>query len=311
MTKKAREKNLRKPVKSLRSKKNQLTDFLFVLPAIIFFIIFVYYPVADLLRISFTNWNLLSDGYDYVGIKNYKWLLSGNGKKEFLSSLWITFKYSIGEIIITLGGGILLALLFDKHQRRYNAMRSIMFMPKYIAVSTAGLIFSWILNEEYGVLNFILGKFGIAPVNWLNNEKTALLSILLLTGWRVMGYGMMIYLSALRGISQDYYEAAELDGASGFQQFWYITRPMLHPTTLFLLVTTFIASMKVYQSVDVMTGGGPYKATNVIVYWIYRLAFVEFRIDRAATVSVLFFIILIGVTALTMKASDRNINYDA
>ena len=122
---------------------------------------------------------------------------------------------------------------------------------------------------------------------------------------------MIIYISAMQGISKDYYEAASLDGANAFNQFRYITVPLLSPTTLFLLVTEFIASMKVFQSIDVMTGGGPYSSTNVMVYWIYKLGFVDFRVDRAAAVSCIFFLILMAMTILTMRVSNKSVNYDS
>lgn len=291
--------------------RDKLTDFSFALPALIFFIIFVYYPIADLFRISFTDWNLMKEQQNYVGFKNFIWLFNGSGFKTFKQSLWVTFSYTFWEIVITLIGGILLACLFGKLNRRYGFMRSVVFMPKYIAISTSGIVFAWILNDKYGLLNYILGAFGISPVNWLNSEQTALTSVLFLTAWRVVGYAMMIYLSAIQGISKDYYEAAELDGASAFKRFRYITLPLLSPTTLFLFVTTFIASMKVFQSVDVMTAGGPYRATNVMVFWIYNLAFGDFRVDRAAAVSVVFFMILLVCTGLTMKVSNKSVNYDS
>ena len=115
----------------------------------------------------------------------------------------------------------------------------------------------------------------------------------------------------MKGISQDYYEAAAIDGADGVQRFRYITIPLLAPTTLFLFVTTFIASMKVFQSVDVMTGGGPGTSTNVMVQWIYNLTFKDFHTARGAAVSLVFFVILLICTAATMRFSNRNVNYDA
>ena len=152
---------------------------------------------------------------------------------------------------------------------------------------------------------------GLPAVDWLNQQSTALPSVLMLTGWRVIGYGMMIYLSAMMGISQEYYEAASLDGANGVQKFFRITLPLLSPTTLFLLVTTFLSSMKVFQSVDILTSGGPARSTEVFVYLIYRYAMVDFRMDRAATAAVMFFLILLVITVLTMKVSDRSVTYDS
>lgn len=292
-------------------RRERLKDFLCVVPALIFLIIFVYYPIVHLLKISFTDWNLIKDSYKYVGLKNYKWLFSGSGFPEWVNSLKITFTYTVFEVVITIVGGILLALLFNRTTKSFGFMRSAVFMPKYIAVSTSGVIFIWILHKDYGILNQVLVKLGFNSVPWLTSEKTALMGVLILTTWRVVGYSMMLYISAMNGISQDYYEAADLDGANGFKKFRYITLPLLSPTTIFIFVTTFIASMKVFQSIDVMTAGGPYKATNVMVYWIYNLAFVDFRVDRAAAVSTIFFFILLICTGLTLKISDKSVSYDS
>ena len=301
----------RKRLRAVNKRAENFKDFLCVAPALVILGIFVYFPVVNLFRISFTNWNLINDNYKYIGWKNYRWLFQGSGLLQWLDSLRITFAYTIGEILLTLIGGMLLAALFNKASRGFAFMRSVIFMPKYIAISTSAIVFTWILNKDYGILNYIVQLLGMSKVDWLNSQSTALESILLLTGWRVMGYGMIIYLSAMRGISTDYYEAAALDGANAFQKFRYITVPLLSPTTLFLFVTTFISSMKVFQSIDVMTGGGPYESTNVMVYWIYRLGFVDFRVDRASAVSVVFFFILLALTALTMKFSNKSVHYDS
>ncbi|MFY9268072.1 MAG: sugar ABC transporter permease, partial [Limnochordia bacterium] len=222
-----------------------------------------------------------------------------------------TIRYTFWELLITLLGGLLLALLFNRMTKAFSAMRAIVFMPRYIAVATSAVVFIWILHGNYGILNYILSLFGIKGPNWLVQADTALMGILFLTSWRVIGYAMMIYLSAMQGIPKDYYEAAAIDGADGVHQFRYITLPMLAPTTLFLFVTTFIASMKVFQSVDVMTGGGPGTATNVMVQWIYNLSFRDFRAARSAAVSVVFFIILLIATAATMRWSNRTVSYDS
>ena len=303
--------NLQRKKKSRFKRMEELKDFFTVLPAIMFFGVFIYYPLGELFRISFTNWNLIKENYKYVGFRNYEWLFKGSGWTELLNSLKVTATYTVAEITITLVVGLFLAVLFDKMTKKYDFMRSIIFMPKYIAMSTAGIVFAWILNGEYGILNYVLSLFGFKGVNWLGKEGTALIGVLFLTAWKAVGYAMLIYLSAMKNISTDYYEAASLDGATKAQQLRYITIPLLSPTTLFLLVTTFIASMKVFQSIDVMTGGGPYRSTNVMVYWIYNLAFVEFRVARAAVVSILFFLILLICTALTMKVSDKSVNYDS
>lgn len=298
----------------------RMKDLFFVEPALLLFLMFVYYPVIDLVRISFTNMAVLTTGkQEFVGFANFDWTFNGAGKRYFWESLKITGLYMFWEVTITLVGGMLLALLFNRMTKAFNTMRAIVFMPKYIAVSTSAVVFQWILystiatgiGQSEGILNYALALFGIQGPHWLIDANTALAGVLILTAWRVVGYAMMIYLSAMKGISQDYYEAAAIDGADGVQRFRYITVPLLAPTTLFLFVTTFIASMKVFQSVDVMTGGGPGTATNVMVQWIYNLTFRDFHTARGAAVSLVFFVILLVCTAATMRFSNRNVNYDA
>ena len=300
----------KKPFFSQRT-LSHFIDFLFVLPALILLGVFTYYPIVKLVQISFTDWNLLNDTWKYVGLKNWQWLFAGSGAKYLRNSLKVTFLYSMGEILVTMVGGMLLALLFNRMTRSFGLMRAFVFVPKYVAMSSAAVVFLWILNTDSGVLNYLLQCIGLPAVDWLNQQSTALPSVLMLTGWRVIGYGMMIYLSAMMGISQEYYEAASLDGANGVQKFFRITLPLLSPTTLFLLVTTFLSSMKVFQSVDILTSGGPARSTEVFVYLIYRYAMVDFRMDRAATAAVMFFLILLVITVLTMKVSDRSVTYDS
>lgn len=291
--------------------KSAIKDFLCVVPALILIVIFTYYPIIELVKISFTDWNLLNDTWNYVGFKNWKWLFNGSGTKYLLNSLKVTLLYSVGEITITLVGGMMFALIFNQMTNTFATMRAIVFMPKYVAMSSAAVVFLWILNTDTGILNYFLSIFGIGPVDWLGDRDTALISVLMVTGWRCIGYGMMVYLSAMMGVSTDYYEAAALDGANRVQRFFKITLPMLSPTTLFLFITTFLSSMKVFQSVDILTQGGPYRSTEVFVYNIYRYAMEDFRMDRASTVAVFFFVFLLIITAATMKISSKKVTYDA
>ena len=286
-------------------------DFVCVLPALIFLAIFTYYPICKLIQISFTDWNLLNDRWNYVGFKNWVWLFNGSGTKHLLNSLKVTILYSIGELTITLVGGLIFALIFNRMNSAFYFMRAVVFVPKYVAMSSAAVVFLWILNTDNGILNHMLTSLGLPAVDWLGNRNTALLSVLMLTGWRAVGYGMMIYLSAMIGISKDYYEAAALDGATAVQRFWKITIPMLSPTTLFLFVTTFISSMKVFQSVDILTKGGPYRSTEVFVYKIYLYAMEDFRMDRASVIAIAFFVLLLIITASTFKVSNSSVHYDS
>ncbi len=288
-----------------------MKDFVCVLPALVFIVIFTYYPICKLIQISFTDWNLLNDRWNYVGLKNWTWLFNGSGTKHLLNSLKVTILYSVGELAITLIGGLMLALVFNRLNKTFSFMRAVVFMPKYVAMSSAAVVFLWILNTDNGILNYLLKLVGLPAIDWLGNRNTALISVLMLTGWRAIGYGMMIYLSAMIGISKDYYEAASLDGATAVQSFWKITIPMLSPTTLFLFVTTFLSSMKVFQSVDILTKGGPYRSTEVFVYKIYLYAMEDFRMDRASVIAIAFFVLLLIITAATFKVSNSSVHYDS
>ena len=298
---------------NLRPERYYWSDFFMALPAVLLLVLITYDPVAELIRISFTDWRLTSRTYEYVGLKNWEWLFTAKTSLKYLNnSLNVTFLYTVGNIAIDLGLGLLLAHLFNRLTKPYGLMRALIFMPRYIAMSSCGIIFLWMLNTDYGVINQMLEVVGVKEhINWLGEDNLALISILMLTGWHGMGYCMMIYLSALLGISKDYYESSSLDGATKLQQFRYITLPLLSPTTLFLFITTFISSMKVYQSVDVMTGGGPRQKTEVMVYYIYRLAFDDNRLDRASVVALLFFVILLIITASTLRVTNKNVHYES
>jgi len=298
----------------IRPERYYWSDFFLALPAVLLLVLITYYPIAELIRISFTDWRLtMTEAPEYVGWKNWSWLFTAKTSTRYLfNSLRVTLVYTICNIAIDLGIGLLLAHLFNRLTKPFAAMRALVFMPRYIAMSSCGIIFLWMLNTDYGVINKMLEWVGVNEhLNWLGDDTLALVSILLLTGWHGVGYCMMIYLSALLGISKDYYEASSLDGATGLQQFRYITLPLLSPTTLFLFITTFISSMKVYQSVDVMTQGGPRNKTAVMVYYIYDLAFNDNRIDRSAVTALLFFVILLVVTASTMRVTNKNVHYEA
>ena len=299
------------PRKKKKYTRQNFYEFLCVVPALVMIGVIAYYPIVDLFRISFTNWNLIRPQYDYVGFTNWKWLVDTWEMNHVYESFIVTLKYTVGHMIIILTVGLALALLFNKMTKGFAFMRAVVFLPHYVAMSTAALIFMVILNERYGIANAVLESLAGIRVNWLMDGSLALLMMIVIASWRAIGYDMLIYLGGMQGISQDYYEAAMLDGANQTQIFFKITLPLLAPTTLFLAVTQFISSMKVYALADVLTAGGPYRATEVIVYLIYTMAFEDYRVDRAAVVAICFFAFLLLITRLTMNVSDRKVNYDA
>ncbi|CAG7640998.1 Melibiose/raffinose/stachyose import permease protein MelD [Paenibacillus solanacearum] len=297
---------------SQKSKRNVrfmdgLKDFSFAVPALLILVVFIYYPLINSLYLSFTNWNMTKPTKKFVGFDNYTYLLSSD---QFYKVLGITFTYTIIDVLLSLALGLGLALLFNKQSRIFNFMRSIIFMPHYISMVIVSMIFLWIFNGQYGLMNELLKWLGLEPVQWLTNTKTALWVLIVVSIWKGVGFTMIIFMGGLRSIPVDYYEASGLDGASKWTQFWKITLPLLSPTTLFLVVTNFISSMQVFQSVDIITNGGPLESTKAMVYWIYEMAFSEFRTGRASALVIIFFIIIILLTMLQMFISKKKVHYE-
>ncbi|MGM1048315.1 sn-glycerol 3-phosphate transport system permease protein [Paenibacillus uliginis N3/975] len=293
--------------KGLRRRMESLKDFAFAAPALLVLGIFIYYPLLFSFYISFTNWNMTKPVKKFIGLDNYDKLLSDD---LFYKVLRITFTYTILDVLLTLALGLGLALLLNVSNRVYNFMRSGIFMPYYISMVIASMIFLWIFNNQYGLLNKIIGIFGLEPINWLQDPDTALWTLLAVSIWKGVGFTMLIFMAGLRSIPLEYYEASSLDGANKFWQFLHITLPLLSPTTLFLVITNFISSMQVFQSVDIMTNGGPLDSTKAIVYWIYEMAFVNFRTGRASALVIIFFFIIIILTAVQMLVSKKKVHYE-
>lgn len=283
-------------------------DFMFAVPALIFLAVFLYYPLLNSVYISFTNWNMTKPVKKFVGADNYVKLFKN---EDLYQSLKVTLHYTLLDVVLTLTIGLLLALLFNVFRSKmYAVMRGIIFMPHYISMVIAAMVFTWIYNGQYGLLNRVTELMGFEPIQWLTNPSTALPALVAVSVWKGVGFAMMLFISGMRGIPNEYYEAAAIDGASGFSRFRYITLPLLSPMTLFLVITTFISSMQVFQSIDIMTNGGPLQATNAIVYWIYTMAFTEFKTGRASALVMILFVIILVLTIIQWVVSRKQVHYE-
>ncbi|MCY9514416.1 carbohydrate ABC transporter permease [Paenibacillus apiarius] len=282
-------------------------DFSFALPALLFLLVFTYYPLIYSIYISMTNWNMTRPIKKFVGMENYTKLLSG---EELWKVLTVTFKYTVFDVFFTIVIGLGLALLFNSTSKIFNFLRAFVFMPYYISMVVAAMIFLWIFNAEYGLANYILQLAGFDPVAWMTNPNTALSALITVSLWKGVGFAMLLFIAGLRSIPVEYYEASSIDGATRWSQFRHITLPLLSPMTLFLIITNFIGSMQVFQSIDIMTNGGPLNATKAMVFWIYQMAFSDFRTGRASALVVIFFIIIITLTAIQLWISKKRVHYE-
>lgn len=280
-----------------RRRKTQAVPYAFLAPAALLLLVFALYPIGFACYMSFHRWRILG-GADFIGLGNYLRVLESN---EFRMALWNTFLYSI----VTVPAGVVLALgsalLLNQPLRARGFFRGVIFFPVTIAMIVIALIWTWMFSENYGIINQALAALGIEPRSWLADRSTALPVIMLMSVWKGFGYGMVIYLAGLQTIPGRLYEAARVDGASPWQQFWSITLPLLNPTTLFVTVISFIGSFQVFDQVYVMTGGGPGNSTTVLVHYIYNLAYVRFEMGKACAAALVLFLIVVLFTALQIR----------
>lgn len=275
---------------SLR-KGDEITGILFVLPAFILLLVFVFIPMARAFYYSFTDYMLVSGSKTFVGFKNYVNLLQDS---KFIASIKHTFYFAI--IVIPVQSAIALGLaLLVKPQYKYTGFfRTAFFVPVVISTAVAGTVFKLIYNRDFGLLNVLLGAVGIPKISFLSNADIAMNGVIILGIWKAAGFFMVVFLAGLNNVPHDLYESASVDGASKVKQFFYITLPLLKRTTAFVIIITTIDAIKLSGLVFVLTNGGPNSSTETIVYFIYKTAFEQMEMGYASAAAfILFFMILI------------------
>lgn len=276
----------------------------FLLPNLIGFLFFIGIPIVASLGISFTEWDLLSSP-KWIGFDNYKSLLSD---QEFWAALGHTFYFIGGYLPLVMVGALGIALILNQKIRGRTFFRAAYFVPVITSWVAVSLIWKWLFNPVYGLVNYALSWFGIAGPAWLQDPNWAMPAVILTSVWKDLGFVMVIYLAGLQGISNSYYEAAEMDGASGWQKFWHITLPLLNPTTFFVTVISLINSFQVFDQVMIMTKGGPAGSTSVIVERIYNHAFRYFEMGYASAISWVLFFIIFFVTVVQIRIQKRMVS---
>jgi sn-glycerol 3-phosphate transport system permease protein len=253
-----------------------------------------------------TEWDLTGPPR-YVGLANYRALWS----PEFAEVLRNTAFYSVGVVVLSQGLGLGLAVLLNERTRLAALFQASIFSSYVVSWVAVSLLWVWLLDPQYGLVAALGSIVGLPPVNWLGDHRVALVSLVLVTVWKTVGYPMVIYLAGLQAIPGDLYEAAALDGADGWRRFRHVTWPLLTPTTLFLLVTLTIASTQGFDVVKIMTQGGPVTATMIYVYYVYEQAFQYFKLGKASAAIVVFFVLILGLTAVQWWLLRRRVHYVA
>lgn len=281
---------------------------LFLLPSLILFVVFVLLPVLAAFGISFTHWDLFTPP-KFAALDNYRQLLLED--KLFHKVLGNTVLYVIGTVPIQMGLAFFIALLLNRGVWGQNVLRVIYFLPVVSSTVAVALIWSWIFNSNFGVLNLLLSRLGVEDLpKWLNSSQWALPALIIVAIWQGLGYSMVLFLAGLQGISREAYEAGEIDGAVGWKKHRYITFPLLSPTTFFVAIVSLIGSFQVFDLAFVMTQGGPANSTNTIVYYVYQNAFQFYRMGYASAAAMILFAIILVFTLLQYRLQDRWVHYD-
>lgn len=286
--------------------KKQLLPYFMVAPAMIFLGLFTVYPMLNLIYLSFTNWNLISPTKSFVGLTNYRELFL---RDDFWQTLKNTAVFTVFSVVIILALAILLAILIKVPKKINTAIQLTMFLPHVVSLVCVSMIFRWLMDPDIGIFNLVLNFFGFPSLKWLQSSDTAMMSVILVNIWRSVGYITLIVLSGLQRIPAEIYEAASLDNASSWRVFWKITLPMISPQLFFLLITMTLSSFKVFDTVSIMTGGGPGNSTNVISYYIYQYAFSYMKIGYASAAGSVLLAILVIVTIIYFKGLSKKVYY--
>jgi multiple sugar transport system permease protein len=279
---------------------------IFILPSLAGIMLFSIYPILSSLRLTLFEWDLLLPPH-YVGLDNF---IKMAGDANFHTAVLHTFTYLIGYIPTVLVLGLGLALILNTPLKGKVFFRGAYFLPVISPWVAVALLWRWIFNSNYGLMNYFLSLLGIQGPAWLADPGWAMPAIIITSVWKDIGFVMILFLAGIQNISSEYYEAASLDGANAWHRLRYITIPLLSPTTFFITTMLLINSFQVFDQVWVMTGGGPAGATSVIVQQIVRNAFDFSRMGYAATLSWFLFAIIFIVTLLQMKLQNRWVTYD-
>jgi len=289
------------------AKKEELYFYLCISPWIIGFLIFIAGPIFASLFFSFCNYDVVTSP-DWVGIQNYKRLFSD---PLFWQSLKVTSYYSLVSVPLGIALSLIIAILLNQNIRGLAWFRTIYYMPSVISGVAVSLLWMWIFNPEFGILNFLLWKlFHIQGPAWLMSEEWVIPALIIMSLWGIGG-DIVIYLAGLQGIPTELYEAAEIDGANSFNKFLNITIPMMSPVLLFTLIMGILNSFQVFTQAYVMTGGGPHYASLFYVLYIYQNAFQFFSMGYASALSWILFLIMLALTALIFKSSPLWVYYES
>jgi ABC-type sugar transport system permease subunit len=281
--------------------RNRLHPLLMLAPTAIVLFSFFLYPLGVAAKTSLYSWDLLT-APTWIGLRNYEVLLE---RGELAGLVARTVGYSAIVVTLSVTLGLALAVFMNRPGPLFGFLRGAVFSAYVVSWVAVALLWMWILDADAGVLSKTLGALGVKGKNWLGDPDVALVTIALVSVWKITGYSMVIFLAGLQDIPASLHEAAALDGAGAGRRFVHVTWPLLRPSAAFVGTTSLILSFQAFDVVRVMTQGGPVKATTIFVYAIYEHVFVNLRVGRASALVVVFFALLLSLTGLQLWAFQR------
>ena len=284
--------------------REALAGYGFALPWLIGFLVFIAGPMLGSIYLSFTQWDLLGSPL-WVGLDNYRYLAVDPLVRQALK---VTTIYAALSVPLNLGVGLFLAILLNQKIRGLSVYRTIYYLPSISSGVAVSILWLWIFNSDFGILNGILARFGISGVNWLTDPQMVIISFVIMNVWGAGG-SMLIFLAGLQGIPTELYEAAEVDGANWWTRLWRITLPLMSPVIFFNLVTGLIKALQIFTQSYIMTGGGPHNASLFYVLYLYKNAFVFYEMGYASALAWVLFIYILVLTLLVIRSSDAWVFY--
>lgn len=305
----------------------KLYPWLYILPALMLLLVFKIIPIILSFGVSFFRWDMAGPS-KFIFFSNYQSVLTD---QIFWQSAMNTLYYAIGAVPLSMAFSLFFAILLNSISRAKTLFRTIYYLPVVTSIVAVSVVWKWVYHPTGGLINGILSLIGIQGPNWLQEWRgigevltgwelpyavqgpsVALICLIILSVWKSLGYNTLIFLAGLQGIPQEYYEAAQIDGAGVWQRFRHITWPMLSPTTFYVFLMSTIISFQVFAPVWLMTGppaGGPLGTTNVIVYYLYEKAFKFFHYGAASATAFILFVILLVLTVIQRKYTERRVFY--
>lgn len=285
----------------------KIRPYLYVLPALLFFTLFFFFPILYVIYLSFFDWSLLNlDGMEWVGLANFSELFA---ETDFYEVLRNTVLFTLCTVVLGIGVAFFLALWLNRQAKIYGIVQAAVFSPHIISLVSVAMLWMWLMDPQYGLLNAILEFFGLPGYTWLADTKSALLSLVLVSVWKVVGYNTLVFIAGLQSIPKELYEAAALDQSPKWRTLWKITIPMLSPTLFFLLVINTISSFQVFDTIYIMTQGGPVNSTNMLVFYIYEQG-MDFYNGGAASAASVVLLALVGLmTYFHFRFMEKRVHY--